>query len=668
MRRLFRAMGRMWWLYAAALAVFMGMAAIYASLRMPVWRAHSQMLIEDSTPDIGGKMSGSAGVVARMFSFGGGLGSMSVTNETQLIGSHDLLLRTVKALDLNRVSIRHDGLSREALMADETPVTVTMAPGAADTLGTTLTVGVKVHADGKADITVSKGWRLSKKTLAESHEAGLPASIATPYGELTVSKGPGYKQGEAVDVDVKLSSYEAAANALSYQVTVDVADKLGDVIALDAEAPSARWACRILDEMMAQYNRRRVERRRENAAEEVRFYDARIEELFGELTENEAELEQFKIKNNIADMGQEVTALAGRVLDESGTFAAKRLMLTYFENVKSMLEADKDNLTLIPAGEGKNPLIESYNELVLRKQVLARSAKENNPVMADLNGQINGLKQTVIKYLDEQLKQGRLELASLESLSGEAHGRIGKLQRLEREARTLNRDHGIKNELFLVLVQQREAARMRYNSSSTAGFIMDPAYADAKPSMKRTYMAIMAALLLTLIVPTVLIVAWMRMRDRVEGPEDMASMDLESRTVKVIPEKGEGTTALRAMIPAGAVTIYAANFADREGSDVVSDMADALERIGRKTGHVHHPERNDDILHPDMKEQLRPGEVNIVMVPDVEHMGGIAEAVNKEGSLLLAVVKCGESKRRDLRAYLAGIERTHVAVAIVCKA
>ncbi len=102
-RRQVREIKKSWWLFALSFVFFMSLAAIYWNSHTPQYELQASMLIEgEDASGAGIKQGGGMAQMMRTFSVGG-FGGATVDNEIQLIASHDVMLRTVKALSLNHL-------------------------------------------------------------------------------------------------------------------------------------------------------------------------------------------------------------------------------------------------------------------------------------------------------------------------------------------------------------------------------------------------------------------------------------------------------------------------------------------------------------------------------------------------------------------------------------
>ena len=115
LRRHIRAIKQGKWWFLGSILFFGTLAIFYYAKHMPQYVINSSMLLEDES-DGGGSLKKAGGMAQMMRTFSvGGFGSASIDNEIEIVKSHDVMMRTVKTLGLNRTYLEKDGLKKEIL-------------------------------------------------------------------------------------------------------------------------------------------------------------------------------------------------------------------------------------------------------------------------------------------------------------------------------------------------------------------------------------------------------------------------------------------------------------------------------------------------------------------------------------------------------------------------
>lgn len=674
LRRFFREVRRLWWVYAISITALCAIALIYSTRSLRRHSADAMMLIENSSTDSGStsaKAGGLAGLV-KMFSVGG-FGSSSVNNEILLLNSLDLAERTVRATSLTTTYIERKGLSK-SLLYPETPIRAALPTGVADTLRKSFMIRTELLPDGRVNATAMRKRRFSKTVFDQIKNAELPATLSTPYGEVTLTKGDASaaKPDGTQKIDIVMSGVIPAAYLLWDDLSVSIPDKLSNAIKIKLKGASDAYCEDVLTEYINQYNQRRIERRAENARDEVKFYDDRIAELFGSLSETELELEKFKTQNNLIAIKEEAELLVENAIGNTSEIAAAQTAQDYYTMVrKELSQTDgEESYKLIPVlSDAKNPLIEGYNELILQRQSLAKSAKSGNIALNTLDEQIDALRKSVLQNVDGLLTQNAMRLKSMKSLNSTAQSRLTKLPEYERKYITLMRDQTLKNELYMFLLQKRENAALQMASTTTLGFVIDPPHAPLKPSNTRFYAMMGVALAMGLILPSLLALFLLLWRNRIEDPSDLAAIDLEERAVLLGDDTTASFDALRKQVLAnqkGNLLLVAAD-KNIDADTIINSLKESISRIGHKVAILPQPADNDALLNPAFPSALPTDTLNIMQLPQPQRLGMLEPLINADKCEVLVILQSRAIKRSKLKSLLRGLYADNIITAIVKK-
>lgn len=264
-----------WYWFAISVVLCLGLAFAYIKIHKPVYQVNANLLITDN--DDSGAMGGELGAFSGLFG-----GKNSVDDEALIVGSHTVLKSVAKQLGLNVQHIERTGflgIIKTQLYSGEYPVTVIPAvKNISDTLRVSLRFKIRVDKEGHADITV-KG---NRKTLFEADNRQLPVTVTTPYGNFEVVKTAAYPKDKSVSMDINFNGYDMAAEGLSQFVAVDIVTKKANMIYLGYKTPYPYEGCRLLDEIMTQYNIRGIRDENIKGQKTLAFVDDRLQLLADE--------------------------------------------------------------------------------------------------------------------------------------------------------------------------------------------------------------------------------------------------------------------------------------------------------------------------------------------------------------------------------------------------
>lgn len=668
LRRFVRSVRRLKWIYLASFLFFMTLAAVYCMVRQPQYEIRAAVLIEDPSGDGLGAAGGMASMM-RTFSVGG-FGASSVNNELQLINSHDVLLNTARTLGLNRTYTLRDGLSKEMLFLNS-PIAVEAPQQMLDTLSKAMRIRVEIDGD-KADIKVTRGF--FNTVLAEKKGTVLPATVDTPFGPLQVLRTAHYT-GSRQTIDVSLGSYESAADFLTTDIDVDVPDKMADAISFEMLYPNRDRGRAILNTIISEYNAKRLDRKHSTARTQLEFLDGRINAIFGELTEAEQNLQNFKTENKIVNIEAEAPLLLESAYTAQTDMVKVSAEVAYYREVLSTLSSPALNNELLPVFDSEAyPMIKDYNTMLMEKKDLERSATPSNPVLIKAEANLAEMRSSVMRNVESMLQASETLLASQRALAAKADAKLNTLPAAERDYIVLLRDQQIKNELYSYLAAQRENAALQIYNQETLGFVVDEAYSSIKPSKKKAILAIIGCLFMALFCPTCIAVVVTLRHRRITDPMDLASAGLEASAV-VLDGSKDSANQLRTIIMerGRGLKLYICGDA---AAEAIADLAKAFGAIDRPTAlltpeDMNLPSDNDSLLLPAFQQRMAriltetDTEALMVKVPDADRVTELAPAiVAGSSSLLIMAYRSGSLAISNARSVTVMIKPSLIIFAL----
>lgn len=641
LRRFFRSVKKLKWVYLASFILFTGLAVTYCCIKFPQYEVKATLLIEEPGNDTGTGLSAAGGMATMMRTFSiGGFGATSVNNELQLISSHDVLLKTAKALGLNRNYILRDGLGKEMLFLDS-PIAIEAPQEMMDTLTKAMKIVVKIDGN-KADITVKRG--LLGRVIAEKKSATLPATLATPFGPVSVMKTDHYT-GERQTIEATLLSYESAADYLYTEIDVDTPDKLSDAVSFSFLYPNRNRGRAILNTIMAEYNAKRLDRKHSTATAQLDFLNGRIAAVYDEIKNTDLKIEEFKDKYSTASLFTELPVLFESSAAARGEMVKSSAEVSYYKELLATLSSADSKDQLLPVFNAEAyPMVKDYNEMLMQKKELERSAKPDNPVLLQTEANLTDMRASITRNVENMLQGAQALVNQQKSLISKSESKLEAYPGAEREFNEISRDRIVIGELYSYLTSQRESAMLQLYNQDAPGFIVDEAYTAIKPSKKKAIIACAGCFLLALLCPSFLAL-WLTWRSRrLVDPMDAASAGLEGATM-VIDDTKESINRLRSFIINRGSGFRI--FVSGDASEAISrSLANSFKAIDRNAeillpGDIGADNDNDSLLLPKFRDRAaeilaRGGtEYLLITVPDSERVDELAPAVTAEADTIL---------------------------------
>jgi len=672
MRRLWRAMKKLRWIYVASMAGFILLGCVYWYVALPLYHAQGMMLIEESESSAG-IGAGDMGQMMKTFSIGG-FGGAAVDNEMLIARSHDVAMRVVRNLKLNRTyTSRLDG--DKCVLFNNSPVAVEAPSGYFDTLSVGLKVRVQLLDNGKANIKVTKG--LLRRTVGEAEGVTLPAVVDTEFGKLQILKTACFDSSPYRDIKVSITGNEIACRTLEKALEIDVASKLGDAILVEYNAPNRELGKAVVNAIMSEYNLKRLGRTHSKAAEEIEYYDGRISELLTQLTDAEQKVADFQSASGVFDDPQMASVLFGTSFEVRMSNIEAQNTIAYYEKVLETLNADINYDTLIPTidlGSAKDESVKDenvtiYNEAVMERKELLRSATSDNAALRTLDEKMAMLRKLVIENAEKIIAKAKNDLKGRENVAGSASSRLTSLPQDGMKYASLMRDKELKSATYAFLLQGREQAVLQLYSTTSLGFVFEDAYSDIKPNNMMKMMVMLLCVMLGLFCPTCLAVICMFRYKKISDTMDLASLGLEDGTVVYDGSKAQANK-LRSLFlerPESKLIYLAAMSCN--GSVISNALAESLMAIDKKVELVPAGDDNDVIMsaqwNKEKNEALAAGDYVIVPVPNPDRLYELAHTVDTQECEVLVCVEAGKVKTKYLKSMLHGMPACKVKICIV---
>ncbi|MCM1332071.1 MAG: Wzz/FepE/Etk N-terminal domain-containing protein [Bacteroides sp.] len=657
-RRLIREIKRLKWVYLAAFIVFMGAGIAYYLRSMPEYTAVGKVLIEDSSENTPSAGAGGVSAIMRSFSIGG-FGSSSVDNEIEIMQSNKLRLRVVKLLRLNRIYVERDGLKKKMLYRD-TPVLVEPQYGMLDTLTSAMMVRMSIK-DDKVSAKVTQG-RIFKKTIAEVKNAELPCVISTPYGYLQILKSTSYVDSIKADIDVTVMGDEAASKLLSEQLYMEISDAKTDVISMTYDCPNRARGMQVVNTVMNEYNKIRVERRHFNARQEIEYFKNRLIVVERSLKKSETNLENFVKEKDFVGGEQIAGMLIGGTVGKKEELIRLQAQIDYYNDVLKTLKSGNMG-DLLPVMEtSKNSAVEAYNEAIMKRKSLELSATPENKSLQLLNSQIDYLRDFVKGNMELMLNQAEMNMATLNQLTDVATDKINKLPELEREYATLLRDQKFNQELYMFLLQKKESAELKFYSNSTLGFVFEEAYSDLAPNNNKAMIMLIIALLLSIILPTLLAIFLLYLRNKIYQPMDLKSIGIEENAEIFVGDKKKIASLRQLMLGSGrrvfAVVDYGVN------SEIRNVISSSFKNVDKTVYWDDSLNSNDQFLTDNFNARLgeleKKYDIIFTIIPEKDSLDIISMKLKEDKCGMLVLIPSGKVKINSLKNELTGIDLNSV--------
>jgi len=247
----------------------------------------------------------------------------------------------------------------------------------------------------------------------------------------------------------------------------------------------------------------------------------------GELGTIENDAEHFKRTNKLTDLTSDA-AFAMERKKLAGTELLKaQTELDVVRSIRLLTEKNEDGeFSLLPENmgltdDGLNNALSRYNEMILRREKLLLSARENNPIVTGLDMQLRGVKSSIREAIGNVEKGLIIKIKGLERESLSVDERLISVPTQEKQYRAIARQQELKENLFLFLMQKREEAEIaKLIYVATAKIIEDPSAGDA-PVEPRKALIMLVGLIIGVGIPVGIIFLLDILDDKVRSIDEV---------------------------------------------------------------------------------------------------------------------------------------------------
>jgi len=493
--------------FLSAILLFLAMGYMYLRYTQPSYSSKSKIFIRDNRS--GGSVS-----EEMIFQDLGLLNTdKNVLNEMAILKSRDLMTEVVKELDLHYQWYKSGAI--------KTTEDYSKSMGHVDT----------ATVNGTYYFTsVSKTeFKLSALEDEEGDSYSFGERISLDGGILVLSnplqiESPGQK------LTLSIRSPESAASGYANALEVKRESDWATLLNLSIETNVPQKSADILHTVIDIYTRRSLREKNEGYERTLSFIEERIRLLTDELGLVEQTIESFKKRNDIAgEAGEAISELSGQLIEAETDKRRLEVQKEIIQDLEALLSDPEKPFQLLPGSlapenQRLTQLIEQYNSIVLRLNRMLNGAGPENPVIEEVEEQLNVLKENIFTNIERAYQEIDLSIQSAVERRQELQGEFSSIPKKERELLEIVRQQKIKESLYLYLLQKREEIALSISMATSNVRVVDWPQTSKSPVSPKPTQVYAIAFSLGVTLPLGIILLLQLFNTRIKSREDIKEL------------------------------------------------------------------------------------------------------------------------------------------------
>lgn len=485
---------RYWYWFLLALIISLGCAFLYLRYSTPLYSVSSSLVIlqEDNLSEAG---------LSAFKELGLEQSQTQIENEIQVLKSKSLIREVVEKLNLN-VLFFEEGNIKDVEQYKNKTLKTTFFNTNTDTVSLEKygTIRIKITSKNSFDILQEDN------TLISSHKFGT--TVNTALGACTIN--PRYPlEKKQINKIFKIQVLPVSAVVRGYQnkLVVNLASYRSTVLQIMLRDAITEKAIDFINNLVKAYEESTKAHKQTTSNKTAQFITDRLDLIAGDLSKVDNEAASYLSKHGLVDNATGSAEQAANFsLENKKSLVALQTKRRLLKNTESLL-ASKNIYESIPLTLSLGDAIPirditDFNTLIAKREKLLKSSSTKNPIVIAIEEKVRESKQILLKSLIVEQEKNKLQILSLNQQEKDISKKLYQAPERQKDLRVIAREQGVKEQLYLHLLEKKEEASITSHITVPNSRIIDKAEAISPipvfPNKKNTYLL---ALVLGLVIP-----------------------------------------------------------------------------------------------------------------------------------------------------------------------
>ncbi len=515
-----------WKWIVASIIVCLCCAKVYLQKQPSVYRIQATIMIND-------EQKGS--FQNQMQAFQQDFGIMSTTrgldNEIEVLRSKSVIKQAVVDLGIyTRYSIDNGRFRPATTLYGAYPIEAHISKEDLECLNTAISFEIAQAEDGTYTFVYNRPNQETNdiEEITEKVNA-LPCTLNTHIGRVVFTKGEmeplAPNQGLTISIIPPIVVAKSCLSALSIEPT----SKTTSIAYISYLDVNKQRGVDFVNHLVTAYNLENNNDKDIVAKKTEEFIEKRLKKVAAELDDTEDQMAQFKRSSGLINL----TGDAQRVLQGSSEYekqhAQVETQLRLISFLYDYVNNPMNSLQPIPANVGLTDasltaLIGRYNEVVVERSNLLRTASESNPAVIESTTIANLLADAVKTSIESQQSSLEIRKEDFERQAKKYDSKLGDAPTQEKILAGYERQLEVKSGLYMMLLQKREENSIALAATANNAKLIDAALANDAPVSPNRKMIWLVALVLGTAIPIGIIYLQEMLRYKIEGRNDLEKL------------------------------------------------------------------------------------------------------------------------------------------------
>jgi tyrosine-protein kinase Etk/Wzc len=474
-----------WYLFVISIIICVSIAGLKATLDEVVWNVSGKIFVdnEDNSTPSGGDHPGLASMITP---------KNKIEDQLEILTSTSLISQVIAQTNLNIKTYYKERL-KYVEVYDYSPIKIDINYKVKHYTGATYDI----------DILNDKDYTLKTGDGSISLNCHFGDSVKLKQYDLILNTTKYFQVSNKYRIVIQSEDDAISDFLLNFQP--GMMDKTSSAIDLSYNYTSAKRGEDVLEVLMSDYlvaNDLYIRRTKDSTA---KYINDRMVIVYKQLNDVQTKIEMLNRENQIIDIAENSRSLADQANSYASNLDQQSIQISVVNSLENYLNKP-GNAKFVPTSVAinngsLNAGIDNYNSLLLNRDKLKLSLTEENPIIKNLDNQMENARIVLLRSLEsykKSLSDARYELDRQNRL---VKAKIDRLPAIEKVYIDLKNQASIQSDLYTYLLRRKEEVVISKSSAFSNTRIIEHARSASAPLAPKKGKIYMLGLIIGLVIP-----------------------------------------------------------------------------------------------------------------------------------------------------------------------